>query len=83
MSPRKQLETETSPAPTHLRFVGHSDYFIAGAPQSNLKVLDEPQAADEVSAGKAVELMATGLYVEMSAEEYEVASAGAKEDANG
>jgi len=77
MSPRKQLETGTSPAPTHLRFTGRSDYFVAGVPQSNLKVVDEPQAADEVSAGKAAELVATSLYEAMSAEAYDAGASKA------
>jgi len=67
MSPRKEAE---APAPAALKFVGRADYFVSGVPQSDLKVVDAPSAPGHVDVSAALELMATGLYVEMSAEEY-------------
>ena len=58
-------EKQSQPSPRALRWIGHSDVFVDGVPQSDLKVVDKPQAADEVSAGKAEELIATGLYAEL------------------
>lgn len=82
MSPRKKQESGADEAAVEsdgsefepftgsaLKFVGRSDYFVAGVPQSDLKVVAEPQAQDEVTADKAAELVATGLYADKPAEQ--------------
>jgi hypothetical protein len=63
MAPRK--------APNSLRFVGRADLFLNGVPQSDLKIVEEPSAPDEVSLERAKELVASGLYVPVTKAEEE------------
>lgn len=54
--------TPKSSPPRLLRFIGSADDFIDGVPQAPLEVVAEPMHPQQITAARAEELIASGLY---------------------